>query len=76
MQTAGAHELGYANAAILIALIDHLQDKGILIPADIRSILDDAIAALRPSRSVTSVGAAISFIEKAIAPQIIKGRAG
>jgi hypothetical protein len=46
METAGAHELGYASAAIVRALLESLISKEVISSSDARSILDDAWAEL------------------------------
>lgn len=46
METAGAHELGYASAAIVRALLESLISKEFISSGDARSILDDAFAEL------------------------------
>jgi hypothetical protein len=70
MQTAGAHELGYANTALLMALMNALVDKGVLEASDLRGIADDAEEALKAGANNTAVSGALSYLQKAIIPKI------
>lgn len=69
MQSAGTHELGYANAAILLGLFDHLLDKGVINRADALAICDDAIKGLADA-SNQSMNRAAAYLKAAIRPQI------
>ena len=46
METAGAHELGYASVAIVRALLESLISKEVISSGDAKSILGDAWAEL------------------------------
>jgi hypothetical protein len=46
MNSASAHELGYASAAIVSALLDSLIVKQVISKGDAKIVLDDAMAAL------------------------------
>jgi hypothetical protein len=70
MQTAGAHELAYANTALINALMEMLVQRNVMTWSDLRSIAYDAVEAMRPMSHVVSIGAAIRYIEEAIVPQI------
>jgi len=69
MQAAGPQELGYANTALITALLDLLVQRGFLSVADYKIVAARAIDELKPIRSMMSVNGAISFIEAAIVPQ-------
>jgi hypothetical protein len=69
MQSASAHELGYANAAVLFGLFDHLLDKGIISRTDALSVFDDAIGSLNSVPNQSMQGAA-RYLETAIRPNI------
>jgi hypothetical protein len=70
MQTAGASELGYANTALLSALMEMLVQRDTLSWSDLRAIAYDAVDAMRPQQNIAAIGAAIRYIEQAIVPQI------
>jgi hypothetical protein len=71
MQSAGAIELGYASAAILLGLFDHLLEKGIISRDDALSICDDAITSLAAQPNVGMKGAS-NYLKTAIRPEIAK----
>ena len=50
MNTAGAHELGYASVAIVGALLDRLVINKVISRSDAAAILDDAIRWLADAR--------------------------
>ena len=72
MQAAGPNELGYANTALITALLDLLVQRGFLSAADCKIVATRAVDGLKPDRSMMSVNGAINFIETAIVPQIGK----
>ena len=72
MQIASAQTLGYATTALITALLDTLQNKGVLNDGDLRDVIDDALAALRPDRNIIAINDAYTFVEKAIVPHINK----
>ena len=63
MNSAGAHELGYASVAIVGALLDRLVINKVISRSDAAAILDDAITTLKghalstPYRSSASTAA-------------------
>jgi hypothetical protein len=57
MNTAGAHELGYASVAIIGALFDRLVTSNIISGADANAILDDATATLKGLGIASATGA-------------------
>ena len=59
MNTAGAHELGYASVAIVGALLDRLV---IISRSDAAAILDDAITTLKGLGNLASVPGAIRVV--------------
>jgi hypothetical protein len=71
MQSASAHELGYASAAILLGLFERLLDKGIINRSDALAIVDQAVATLAatPNQSMNGAG---RYLESAIRPEIAK----
>jgi hypothetical protein len=48
MRIAGASQAGYANAALILGLLDVLANKGILTRSDLNTIIVDAISKLEP----------------------------
>jgi hypothetical protein len=70
--TSGPSELGYANAAILVALLDKLIQKGVIGRPDAIEVLGDAVAAMKPHVAITSIGKAIGLIQESIVPKINK----
>lgn len=66
---AGFSELGYANTALMLGLLDVLASKGILTRSDLNTIMVDAISKLEPTRNVTSMDGAIELI-KSLLPNI------
>jgi len=74
MQTATAHELGYASAAVVAALLDRLIVKGTITGSEAIAILDDAVEALDPLSTGHSAAGAISIINNQIRPQVSKHR--
>ena len=69
MQSASAHELGYASAAVLFGLFDHLLEKRIISRNDALSIFDDAIKSLSNVPNQSMQGAA-TYLKSTIRPQI------
>jgi hypothetical protein len=69
MQTAGSSELGYANIALMLGLLDVLANKGILSRSDLNTIIVDAIGKLEPTRNIGSMDGGIEFI-KSLFPEI------
>ena len=59
MNTAGAHELGYASAAIVAALLDTLIRNRIISRADASDTLNDAVTALKGLGNNPSAAGAI-----------------
>jgi hypothetical protein len=62
MNTAGAHELGYASAAIGAALLDRLVARKVISSADAGAILDLATAQLRSLGNLSSVPGALRIV--------------
>jgi hypothetical protein len=62
MNTAGAHELGYANAAIVAALLERLIARKVLSPTDIAGTLADAVESLNSLGRLASVPGAIRIV--------------
>jgi len=62
MNTAGAHELGYASAAIVAALLDTLIRNRLISRADASGTLNDAVAALQGLGNLASVPGAIRIV--------------
>jgi hypothetical protein len=71
MQTAGANELGYANTALILGLLEVLANKSVLSRSDLNTILTDAIGKLEPTCNATSTGGGIEFI-KSLLPELYK----
>ena len=69
MQIAGASQAGYANAALILGLLDVLANKGILTRSDLNTIIVDAISKLEPARNGKSMDGAIEII-KSLFPAI------
>ncbi len=69
MQTADSSEFGYANAALMLGLLDVLASKGILTRSDLNSIVVDAIGKLEPMRNPGSTDGAIELIKRLL-PEI------
>ena len=67
MQSASASELGYANTALMLGLLDVLANKGVLTRSDLNTIIVDAISKLEPTRSIEN--GAIELI-KSLFPKI------
>jgi hypothetical protein len=67
MQTAGPSELGYANTALIMGLLDVLVSKGILTRNDLDTIVTDAINKLEPTRNIRSMEGGIDFIKSLFA---------
>jgi hypothetical protein len=61
MNSAGAHELGYASVAIVGALLDRLVINKVISRSDAAAILDDAITTLKGLGNLASVPGA-SFL--------------
>jgi hypothetical protein len=62
MNTAGAHELGYASAAIVGALLDRLVINKVISRGDAAAILDDATTALKGLGNLASVPGAVRVV--------------
>jgi len=69
MQTAGSREIGYANTALMLGLLDVLVNKGVLTRSDLNTIIVDAISKLEPTRSMGSMNGAVDLI-KSLFPKI------
>jgi hypothetical protein len=63
MNTAGAHELGYASVAIIVALFDRLVTSNVISGADANAILDDATATLKGLGNIASAHGAIGIVD-------------
>jgi hypothetical protein len=61
MNTAGAHELGYASVAIVGALLDRLMINKVISRSD-AAILDDAIITLKGLGNLASVPGAVRVV--------------
>jgi hypothetical protein len=68
--SSGAHDLGYANAAILIALMRKLIANGVITKDQGAEVLEDAVNILGPHGHVTSIGAAIRMINTDVKLQV------
>jgi hypothetical protein len=62
MNTAGAHELGYAGVAIVAALLDTLIPNRVISRAEASSVLDDANDALKGLGNPSGVLGAIRIV--------------
>jgi hypothetical protein len=62
----GAHELGYANAAVLTALLRTLVREKVLTERMAEDVLRDGIKILQSNVSNDSVARAIKFIETSL----------
>ena len=62
----GAHELGYANSAVLVALLRTLVREKVLTERMAEDVLRDGIKILQPTASNDSVARAIKFIETSL----------
>ena len=69
MRIAGASQAGYANAALILGLLDVLANKGILSRSDLNTIIVDAISKLEPAGQDKSMDGAIEII-KSLFPAI------
>jgi hypothetical protein len=71
MQSASAHELGYASAAILLGLFERLLEKKIISRNDALGIIDEAADVLSaiPNQSMNGAG---RYLKSAIRPEIAK----
>jgi hypothetical protein len=69
MKTAGSSELGYANTALMLGLLDVLANKGVLTRSDLNTVITDAITKLEPGRNIASMDGAIGLI-KSLFPEI------
>ena len=63
MHTKNARELSYANAALLLGLIEVLADKGVLTRSDLNTVIVDAINKLDSGPIVLSTEGAIELIK-------------
>jgi hypothetical protein len=63
MNTAGAHELGYASVAIIGALFDRLVTSNVISGADANAILDDATTTLKGLGNIASAHGAIGIVD-------------
>jgi hypothetical protein len=62
-----AHELGYANSAVLVALLRTLVREKVLTQGMAENVLRDGIKILEPNQSNISVSRAIEFIRTSLA---------
>jgi Na+-transporting NADH:ubiquinone oxidoreductase subunit NqrD len=60
--SSGAHELGYAANAILIALLRELVAAGALTQDQVTNLLNHATSTLRPQEFVGSVAGAMRIV--------------
>lgn len=58
-----AHQLGYANSAILVAFLRTLVKENALTERMAEDVCRDAIKILRPGAATLSIAEAIQFIE-------------
>lgn len=63
MNTAGAQEMGYANTAIGIALLQRLVAGKVISPDDANAILDVAAMELRSLGNLVSVPGALRIVD-------------
>jgi hypothetical protein len=61
--SSGANDLGYANSAILIALIRKLIDNQVITKNQATEVLDDAVSTLDEFGHIASIGATIRMIQ-------------
>jgi len=59
----GAHDLGYAANAILIALMRKLVSNGTLSQDQISDLVDDAASILAPSDHIGSIAGAMRLLD-------------
>jgi hypothetical protein len=69
VHTKNASELGYANAALVLGLIEVLASKGVLTRSDLSSVMVDAIGKLELRQDVVPTGGPIELI-KSLLPDI------
>jgi hypothetical protein len=62
----GAHELGYANSAVLVALLRALVREKVLTERMAEDVLRDGIKILQPTASNDSIARATKFIETSL----------
>jgi hypothetical protein len=60
--SSGAHDLGYANSAVLIALMRKLINNGTITKDEATEMLDDAMSTLEPLAHISSIAAALRMI--------------
>ena len=58
-----AHQLGYANSAVLVALLRTLVRQEVLTERGAEDVVRDGIKLLRPNLTNDSVARAIKFLE-------------
>lgn len=68
----GPHELGYANAAVLSALLRTLVREKILTQDMVEDVLRDGIKILQPTSMLDSVARAQNFIKNSLAAAVKK----
>jgi hypothetical protein len=68
--SSGASELGYANSALLIALLRELVAAKVLTPEGVKDVLDDGVDILGSAQTVASVSAGIRIIREGIGPRV------
>ena len=68
----GSTELGYASAAIIVALINKLIQKSVISRPDAIEVMGDAVKAMQPGAASKGVAGAIRIIEQSITPKLAK----
>jgi hypothetical protein len=66
----GSMELGYASAAIIIALINKLIQSDVISRSDAMGVMGDALKTMRPGAASKGVAGAIQIIEQSIVPNL------
>ena len=71
--SSSAHALGYANSAVMIALVRELRSQGILSPESTENVFRNGIGLLQPFEHTASVKEAIAIIRGGMKENIAKG---
>ena len=66
----GSMELGYASAAIIVALINKLVQNNVISRSDAIEVMGDALKTIRPGAASKGVAGAIQIIEQSIVPNL------
>jgi hypothetical protein len=68
----GALQLGYANIAILISLLDKLMQRGTIPGPEVSALVRSAMNDMATHGSGTGVADAIRLIKESVLPQVSK----